>query len=686
MIRVDEAEDRSGARARRSRTGRGAVVWTAAGAVLALSLGCGAQRQEPRGAASRATPSDLVVRVAPPSGFDSGERATVDGSIGVGSATERAELTVSRTSDRIDVKLAGKARLLGMRRFSLRRPDDLSFPETAAIHAQLRREGLVVPRTRMVRARVNGEAGVRRIAIESPSKEMLESQRRREGVLFRLKKGALPVARVDVYRARKVASEERLADERDTATGLLQAFLRRELGADHVFDVELMARYLAVAEVWQADALVAPAELRFYFNPITQRLEPVAVDERLRSVAAPSDRLVTAGAWPAQLLADDALRRVFERELARIAAAPADLGVWRERARALPARVAQTETRFGAGLRAEPGVASVSANPIPRATVEQVLEHHRYLAWDESNRSFTARSGRWQVGGSLVLPEGAGLVLPPGTTLLFPPGGLLIASGPLHFRGRSGDPVVLAGTEPASGPSRWGGAVVLRSDRPHEWRHVEVRDTTGVDRGGWRLTGGVTFRKSVVVLQSSSFSGNRAEDALNLIRSRFAFRDVSFRGLSSDGFDCDFCEGRLVGGSFREIGGDGLDVSGSRVEADGVTFEEIRDKAISVGEGSKLVARNVNIDTVGTAVASKDGSELVFENSRVSNASHAAIMAYVKKREYGPARVRAENIEMSGVARSSVVQHGSRIEIDGVEQAAEEVDVEGLYEHGPMAK
>jgi hypothetical protein len=299
---------------------------------------------------------------------------------------------------------------------------------------------------------------------------------------------------------------------------------------------------------------------------------------------------------------------------------------------------------------------------------------------------FTATPGEWRVDGSLVLPDGAGLELSPGTTLRFPPGGLLVGSGPLRFRGSAESPIVLAGVPRASGRATWGGLVILRSDRRHEWRHVEVRDTTGVDRDGWRLTGGVTFRESEVVLESSSFSRNRAEDALNLIRSRFSFHDVSFRGASSDAFDCDFCEGRLAGGAFSAVGGDGLDVSGSRVEVDGVTFEEIRDKAISVGEGSRLVARNVSIDSVGTAIASKDGSELVLEDSRISNVRHAAIMAYVKKREYGPARVRAENVEMSGVERSSVVQHGCRVEIDGVEQLAEDVDVEALYQRGPMVK
>jgi hypothetical protein len=77
---------------------------------------------------------------------------------------------------------------------------------------------------------------------------------------------------------------------------------------------------------------------------------------------------------------------------------------------------------------------------------------------------------------------------------------------------------------------------------------------------------------------------------------------------------------------------------------------------------------------------------VVFEDSQISNASLAAIMAYVKKREYGPGQVTARNIDMHQVTREAVVQRGSRVRIDGVEQEAEDVDVESLYRVGHTAR
>jgi hypothetical protein len=288
------------------------------------------------------------------------------------------------------------------------------------------------------------------------------------------------------------------------------------------------------------------------------------------------------------------------------------------------------------------------ANPIPTARLEDTLADHPFLTWAPEERTLHARAGAWAVEGSLVLPEGIGLALGPGTTLRFGPGEILVATGPLRLRGTAERPVVLAGRD----GGRWGGLVVPSSPEAHEWSHVRVRDTDGVDRDGWHLTGGVTLLEHAV----------------------------------SDGFDCDFCEGRLEGGAFRDIGGDGLDVSGSVVEADAVRFEGIGDKAVSVGEASRVTVRRARIARVGTAVASKDGSAVVFENSDVADARLAGIMAYVKKSEYGVARVVARDVRMRGVARPTIAQHGSTISLDGVEQATEALDVDALYETGAMAK
>jgi hypothetical protein len=291
------------------------------------------------------------------------------------------------------------------------------------------------------------------------------------------------------------------------------------------------------------------------------------------------------------------------------------------------------------------------------------------------------------VRGSLVLPEGIGLELVPATTLRFEPGAMLLATGPLRFVGTAEAPVVLeAGRGVAQESVSWQGVAVLRSSEPHAWKHVVVRETTGIDRAGWSLPGGVTFRNSEVEISDTLFDSARGEDALNLIRSRFAFSGLSIHDTVSDAFDVDFCRGTIRGGRIEAVGGDGIDVSGSEVTVEGVSLVGIRDKALSIGEKSQVTARYLRIENVGTAVASKDGSELVLADTTVSDVRHIALMAYMKKAEFGPARLFASHVEMSRVAKNALVQHGSHLRVDGTELEAEPLDVDRLYEDGPMQK
>jgi hypothetical protein len=263
---------------------------------------------------------------------------------------------------------------------------------------------------------------------------------------------------------------------------------------------------------------------------------------------------------------------------------------------------------------------------------------------------------------------------------------MLVASGPLQFQGRADAPVALRGLVVPGGARSWQGVVALRSGTPHDWNHVVVADTTGIDHRGWRLTGGCTLRASEVRIIDSRFEGARSEDAINLIRSRFEFRGVTIVATPPDAFAGDACEGSAPGGRIDPGGGDGIDVSASVVTVDGSLLADVRDKAISVGEGSRLEARDLVIRSVGTAVVGKDGSSVIFENSTVSDVQHVAIMAYTKKREYGTGSVIARNVEMARVGRVASAQYGSQVVIDGVATATGELDVDGLYKRGYMKK
>jgi hypothetical protein len=167
---------------------------------------------------------------------------------------------------------------------------------------------------------------------------------------------------------------------------------------------------------------------------------------------------------------------------------------------------------------------------------------------------------------------------------------------------------------------------------------------------------------------------------LNIVHSQFELLDTTIDGTASDALDADFSSGSIRGGRFANIRGDAIDISGSTVTVIDSQFESIFDKALSVGEGSQMAASNITIANVGSGAAVKDGSQLDLSDAAIDGASFAALTAYIKKPEYGPAAIVANRIAITGALRPTLAQTGSRIALDGNDLPSESLDVEALYE------
>ena len=725
------------------------------------------------------------------------------------------------------VKVKRSDHLFGMRRFSIQAPAVRDFHAEPIFLSHLRREGVLAPRYQFVEVSVNGkDIGV--MALEEHfSKELLESQQRREGVILRFDEsdfwrnlslngtfgpfGNPHISTFTPFGGSAVAESPVLRGDLAAAIGLMRGFLSGQLTPAEVFDVELMARFMAVCEVWQAHHPLAWHNMRFYFNPLTTRFEPVGFDGNIQTISPEPGLIAMLGGFTPMLLADPEFRAVFTRTLSRIAAEMADGQVAKfareqeedlvprlqegleyiqplhldslmpraedlatindenfdfflaplgspkmqfpeplkaylctncatpriEFVNALPvpvvvdsivlsrklqstpsarepffnsampieipatkpmqaATLVSVEIESAADLahfdidfvvhvvhqsdrhtiRTQPYFDVVKASPIPSATIAEALAKHPFLTLSKSGDSLEVGPGIWDVMNPLVIPDEMGLQLSAGTQLRFGAGGYLVSSGPLRFEGTAERPIKLS---PRPGVDTWGGLISLRSDSPHVWRHVVVESTAGIGLKGWRLTGGVTLRAAEIQISDSRFVGHRGEDALNMIRSRFNLRDVEFHDTASDALDADFSNGEIHGGRFSHIGGDGIDVSGADIEVNGTLLEDVTDKAISVGEASRLKARNVRIERVSIAATSKDASRLTFEDSYVGSATTAGVSVFTKKPVYGPAFATVNRVEMHNVATAALVQSGSQAIVDGVAAPEQSFDTETLY-------
>lgn len=275
------------------------------------------------------------------------------------------------------IRTRGEHYLFGMRVFNVQDPSTRSFLNEWLFLENLRREGVLAVGYRFVRVVLNGEYKGIYALEEGFARELIESQERRQGLIVCYDEDLVWEYRayyddqlipfgvnafhvVDEFEAGYVARSPDLSAQRDTAIGLLEAVWRGQRPAAEVFDLETMGRFLALSDLWSAPHGLIWHNLRYYYNPITARLEPVAFDcdalaGNLDLAGLPQSAFPDEPWMQRTVFYDDPqLQAAYVRELARVSqpgyveALEAELGPQFERLRAA------LETEFGAEPLAPP--------------------------------------------------------------------------------------------------------------------------------------------------------------------------------------------------------------------------------------------------------------------------------------------------------------------------------------------
>jgi len=258
---------------------------------------------------------------------------------------------------RIDV--AGDGQILGMQHFTIHHPRERNYLDEWYYLRALQQEGLAALQYDFVRVTLHGEdLGVYAVE-ELPEPSMLARSGRPAGPLLRfdqtallqewvrfgdaLKKGVgtgagtLAAAEVQPFYPEALATgtEQERADYIRGAS-LLDAFRRGEASASQAFDVPLMARFLAVTDLFGSWHGLNWNNLRLYYNPESARLEPVGYDtnagDDISDVGLIGQGIAQfefdeSRQLIERLFADAALARAYVAELTRLSD-PAWLGAY----------------------------------------------------------------------------------------------------------------------------------------------------------------------------------------------------------------------------------------------------------------------------------------------------------------------------------------------------------------------
>jgi hypothetical protein len=201
------------------------------------------------------------------------------------------------------IKLKGQQAWRGLRTFSLHTPAARYYLHEWLLHQYWQDLGVLTPRYDLIELIINGESRGIYAYEEHFEKQLVEAQQRREGPIVKFQEDGFwaGISRQFAhhgfvrpgsnYSADNPANapitafneEELLADTTQArllqdALSLLEQYRQGDKSAGDIFDLPLLARYYAGCDLFNAYHGIVWHNQRFYYNPITAKLEPIGFD------------------------------------------------------------------------------------------------------------------------------------------------------------------------------------------------------------------------------------------------------------------------------------------------------------------------------------------------------------------------------------------------------------------------
>lgn len=321
---------------------------------------------------------------------------------------------------------------------------------------------------------------------------------------------------------------------------------------------------------------------------------------------------------------------------------------------------------------------------VPRPDKSMMSEAQGYDFITQTPGTWRFKKGTWQINDYLVTPKNTQVIVPQGTRIEFAKNAGLMVFGSLHINGSEKSPVTFT---KQAGNQKWSGLSVFAATEQTKSKldHFVITHASSPKLALWQPRGATYFVGGYVDINHLLITDNQSEDGLNIINGQVNIANLTIKDALSDAFDCDFCKGTLTDSAFKNIGfrsgGDGLDVSGSELALKNVSFEQIRDKAISGGERSQLNVTQVRFDEVNFGLVAKDDTVIEATDVTASNIKHHALMSYSKKRYFGSAKMNVTNFTCEDIPcdHKVMVEHGSELVVNGLLIQAQKLDVKNLY-------
>ncbi len=185
-----------------------------------------------------------------------------------------------------------------LREFSIQNPDTRNFISEWTLHQLLKKEDVLTTRYGFIPVKLNGKSLGVYAWEEHFTKQLLESKQRKEAPILKYNEDAfwefisfsdakdpiihyLPkfdAAEILPFKQKSTLSSPRMKKLLITGQNLLLQLSKGSSPISEIIDLDAMAKYYAITSLTSAYHGYSWHNLRFYVNPVTQKLEPIAFD------------------------------------------------------------------------------------------------------------------------------------------------------------------------------------------------------------------------------------------------------------------------------------------------------------------------------------------------------------------------------------------------------------------------
>ena len=291
------------------------------------------------------------------------------------------------------------------------------------------------------------------------------------------------------------------------------------------------------------------------------------------------------------------------------------------------------------------------------------LEFLKYFKYSEDSNSVVLKKRNTIIRNKIMIPKELKVILKAGETIDLTSSGSILSYSAFNINGEIGKMVKVTSSD-----STGEGIHIIQNNDSSKINYLDfsnqfsLYDTLKYIHQS--LTSAFTVYGGKVTIENSDFKNLKSEDAVNLFRCEFKIGNIKIENTFSDAFDADFCVGFLKNCSFLNCGNDGVDISGGRLEISESKFLNIKDKAISAGEESKLKASKCTVQNSSMGIISKDLSVVESIENKLLDCE-IGYCAFQKKGEFGPAEILSTSDEITNCLVNNLIEYHSSLTFNG---------------------